>query len=64
MAVPRSRLSNARKNIRRSHHAIKKTNLIECANCGAKRLPHRICQSCGVYDKRVVISKEDESVNP
>lgn len=60
MAVPRNRLSNARKNIRRSHHAKKPMNLVPCRQCGEQKLPHTICQSCGVYRGRTMITKEVE----
>ncbi|CAM0117667.1 50S ribosomal protein L32 [Rhabdochlamydiaceae symbiont of Dictyostelium giganteum] len=55
MAVPRNRLSNARKNSRRAHHAKTPKNVISCTNCQAVRIPHRVCQSCGHYDGRSVI---------
>jgi large subunit ribosomal protein L32 len=49
MAVPRNRLSNARKNSKRSHHAKKPKLLATCENCGIARLPHHSCQACGIY---------------
>lgn len=58
MAVPRNRLSNARKNSRRAHHAKTPKNTASCSNCGNARLPHVICPSCGAYGKRIVIAKE------
>ncbi len=61
MAVPRNRLSNARKNIRRSHHAQKPKQLIKCPSCQEFKVPHRICPACGVYRGRNVISKVEES---
>ena len=54
MAVPRNRLSNAKKNSRRSHHAKKPKNLSICTNCGNLRLPHRVCAGCGQYDNKVI----------
>lgn len=59
MAVPRNRLSNARKNSKRSHHAKKPKNATACSNCGALKLPHVICISCGAYNSRVVVNKKD-----
>lgn len=56
MAVPRNRTSNAKKNSRRSHHAKTPTNPSACSNCGAMRLSHRVCPSCGHYDKRAVVA--------
>lgn len=55
MAVPRSRVSNARKNSRRAHHAKTPKNLSKCAACGKDRLPHRMCPSCGQYKGKAVV---------
>jgi large subunit ribosomal protein L32 len=60
MAVPRNRLSNARKNSKRAHHAKTPKNLSKCANCGNLRMPHAICSSCGAYGKRIVIEQKTD----
>jgi large subunit ribosomal protein L32 len=39
---------------RRSHHAISGTRVSTC-DCGALRVSHRACPSCGKYNGRVVI---------
>lgn len=59
MAVPRNRLSNARKNSKRAHHAKKPKNPSACSNCGTLRLPHRVCASCGYYGGRPVLKQEE-----
>jgi large subunit ribosomal protein L32 len=46
MAVPRNRLSNARKNSKRAHHAKKKKCFSACSQCKTKKLPHVACPSC------------------
>ena len=61
MAVPRNRLSNARKNSKRSHHAKKKKAVAACTKCGTLSLPHTICQSCGSYGDRVIFAQEPQS---
>ena len=33
------------------------TNNVECPNCGELKLSHHICQSCGYYNKKAIISK-------
>lgn len=58
MAVPRSRVSNQRKNTRRAHHAKRPKHAASCTNCGTMRLYHRICASCGYYKDRSVMSSE------
>ncbi len=60
MAVPKRRTSKARKNKRRSSvWKLDTPNLIKCPNCSAYTLPHRVCDSCGYYNGREVIAKED-----
>jgi large subunit ribosomal protein L32 len=55
MAVPKKKTSPSRRNMRRSHHALKGVKPIECSNCGERKLPHHVCKSCGTYDGREVI---------
>jgi len=55
MAVPKKKVSPSRRNMRRSHHALKATQPIECPNCGERKLPHHVCKSCGTYDGRDVV---------
>ena len=58
MAVPKKKISQSKKNMRRSHHALRASHLVECANCGELKEPHRICDRCGHYgkDKNVIVS--------
>jgi large subunit ribosomal protein L32 len=60
MAVPRNRMSNARKNSRRAHDAKTPKTLSACSNCGEPKLPHVLCNSCGFYNQRSVVEKENE----
>lgn len=59
MAVPRNRMSNARKNSKRAHHAKKPKALATCNNCKAPCLQHTICASCGHYDGASVIQQAE-----
>jgi large subunit ribosomal protein L32 len=59
MAVPRNRLSNARKNSKRAHHAKKPKQMAKCSKCNEPKLPHHICQKCGSYGDRVVIAQSE-----
>jgi large subunit ribosomal protein L32 len=29
-----------------------------CANCGAPRVPHRVCMSCGQYRGEQIVAKK------
>lgn len=48
-AVPKTRISKARRGKRRSHLAMKAPQLIVCPQCREPRQPHRVCPSCGHY---------------
>ena len=48
-AVPKSKISNRRRKNKRSHHALRLRTLIECPQCKARKLPHRVCLACGYY---------------
>ncbi|MEM7197572.1 MAG: 50S ribosomal protein L32 [Pseudomonadota bacterium] len=56
MAVPKSKITRSRRNMRRSHDAIFAQAYHECSNCGEAKLPHNICPHCGYYDNREIVS--------
>jgi len=55
MAVPKSKITSARRGMRRSHDALRANSMNECQNCGEVKRPHHICASCGYYDGREVV---------
>ena len=61
MAVPKKKKSTARRDNRRSHHALAGSAYVECSNCGELKRPHHVCGSCGHYDGREVVSTTDEA---
>jgi large subunit ribosomal protein L32 len=53
MAVPKSKVSKARRDKRRSSHwKLVVPGLVKCPDCGEPRLPHRACKACGKYNGR------------
>ena len=58
MAVPKKKISRARRGSRRSHDSLAKANPVECPNCGEQKLPHHVCRACGYYRSREVIEGE------
>lgn len=58
MAVPKKKTSKSVRNMRRSHHALKAKNFIECSNCGEPVMPHNVCAACGHYDGRSVVKSK------
>ncbi|HEX2863218.1 MAG TPA: 50S ribosomal protein L32 [Deinococcales bacterium] len=53
--VPKKKTSKAKRDMRRSHHALTLPELSTCKNCGNKVPQHTVCPSCGHYDGRQVI---------
>ena len=61
MAVPKGKVSRARRDKRRSSHwKLETPGLVACPKCGALRLPHRMCKECGTYNGRQVVAVEAE----
>jgi large subunit ribosomal protein L32 len=56
MAVPKSKISKSKRNMRRSHDALTISAYDECANCGELKRPHH---ACGHYNDREVIDTAD-----
>jgi large subunit ribosomal protein L32 len=62
MAVPKGKVSKARRDKRRSSHwKLDPPGIVACPKCGAYHLPHRICKACGTYDGREVIKVNDDA---
>ena len=58
MAVPKRKTTPSKRNMRRSHHAIKQLNLIEDKDSGEPRLSHRIDLSTGMYKGRQILKQK------
>lgn len=61
MAVPKKKTSKSRRNMRRSHDRLGDITVGECSNCGAKKLPHHLCNSCGYYKGVQIIKVKKEN---
>lgn len=60
MAVQQNRKTRSKRNMRRSHDALKAVPSMECPNCGEARLPHHVCGACGHYDGREVVAQAED----
>lgn len=60
MAVPRKKVSRAKRNMRRAHDALKRATYIEDQDSGELRRPHHIDLKTGMYRGRQVLEPKDE----
>ena len=59
MAVPKRKVSKARRDKRRkSHWKLSLPGMVKCPQCGEMKLAHRMCKNCGYYNGRQVVAKE------
>lgn len=55
MAVPKKKTSKSKRDQRRSHHALKATNIVEDKESGNLKRSHHISLKDGTYNGRQVI---------
>ncbi|MFM1548232.1 MAG: 50S ribosomal protein L32 [Lentisphaeria bacterium] len=56
MAVQQHRVSRMKCRSRKSANRYKGINTNNCPSCGARRLPHHACPTCGNYKDRQIIT--------
>ena len=55
MAVPKRKVSKARRDKRRANWKLAVPGMIKFSQCGALVLSHRVCPECGYYKGREVV---------
>ena len=58
MAVPKRKTSKSKRNMRRSHDALRLINIIEDKESGEPRLSHKLDISTGVYKGNQIVTKK------
>ena len=58
MAVPKAKISHARKNKRRANWKLDLPGFSRCTQCGELKLAHRVCGNCGYYNGKEVVKVE------
>ena len=62
MAVPKRKVSKARRDKRRaSNSKLDAPNMVKCPNCGEYNLYRRVCKACGQLNGVEVIAKKAEA---
>tara|TARA_B100001094_G_C17751686_1_gene586119 strand:- start:329 stop:514 length:186 start_codon:yes stop_codon:yes gene_type:complete len=60
MAVPKSKISNSRRGMRRSHIKLNAKNLIEDKDSGEIRLSHHVDMTTGMYNGKKIFTPKAE----
>ncbi len=60
MALPKGKISKARKHSRQANWKLSPPTIVECSQCHQMKLAHRVCKHCGYYNgvQVVVVDKE------
>lgn len=59
MAVPKRKMSKARRDRRRANWKLEAPGYVACPQCHEPKMPHHVCTECGYYDgKEVIVSEE------
>ena len=59
-AVPKRKVSKARRDKRRAHDALDLYHLVPCSDCGEMKRAHHVCPICGKYNGRQIIPAREE----
>ncbi len=62
MAVPKRKVSKARRDKRRSNNSkLSMPGMTKCPKCGEYNLSHRVCKACGTYAGKEIITIKEEA---
>ena len=56
---PKNKSSKARRDKRRANWKMTAPTLVKCSKCGSLMVPHRVCKSCGSYNKKEIIASAE-----
>ena len=59
MAVPKRKVSKARRDQRRTHYKARIVATVTCPQCGEAKRPHYVCPNCGYYAGKKVSGGDD-----
>jgi large subunit ribosomal protein L32 len=59
-ALPKQRVSKARKGRRRSHFRLDLPQLEACPKCKTMKVAHHVCPECGTYRGKIQILRNKE----
>lgn len=59
MAVPKKKVSKARRDKRRANWKLELPGMVKCPKCGEFVKSHHVCKACGYYAGKEVIAVEE-----
>lgn len=59
-ALPKKKVSRMHRGHRRQHLALKLPQLMDCPQCGQKKMTHYVCPSCGTYNGHQVLTFKEK----
>ena len=59
MALPKGKISKARKHSRQANWKLSLPGIVECSQCHQMKLAHRVCKHCGYYKGTQVVVKDE-----
>jgi len=60
MALPKGKISKARKHSRQANWKISGPTIVKCPRCQKMKLTHRVCKHCGYYNGQAVLPVDDK----
>ena len=59
MPVPKHKTAKTKSRMRKANGYLKMDApvLSVCPNCGSKKLPHRVCDDCGFYKGKQILTR-------
>lgn len=60
MALPKKKISKARRDSRRANWKLSLPGITACPKCKEPKLSHRACKACGYYDGTKVLKLKEE----
>ncbi|MGD9901378.1 MAG: 50S ribosomal protein L32 [Spirochaetales bacterium] len=65
MAVPKTKVSKAKRDSRKANWKVSTPSLVECSNCHEMIKQHQVCPKCGYYkgEKKITLKSDKETKN-
>jgi len=59
-ALPKKKVSRMCRGHRRAHQGLTLPQLMNCPQCGARKVTHHVCPTCGTYNGNQVLTIKEK----